>query len=66
MNQLDIKAYLRKLSTQGKLYYIPNKGNAGDALLALGTIMLFDELGIDYEICSPEPFDAQEKHIPYI
>lgn len=40
-------AELRELAAFGKdLRYVPNAGNAGDALIAAGTWQLFDELGL--------------------
>ena len=40
-----LKNYLNK-----KIIYIPNPGNAGDSLIALGTFFLFNSIGIDFEI----------------
>lgn len=55
----DIKNFLAKY--QGaKIKYIPNQGNAGDSLIGLATLQLFDELELDYEICKPtEVFEGQ-------
>lgn len=32
------------------IVYIPNPGNAGDSLIAMGTLQLFDKLGLNYVI----------------
>jgi hypothetical protein len=32
------------------IIYIPNPGNAGDSLIVLGTINIFDKLGLNYTI----------------
>jgi len=55
----DIKNFLAKY--QGaKIKYIPNQGNAGDSLIGLATLQVFDELELDYEICKPtEVFEGQ-------
>lgn len=36
------------------VYFVPNAGNAGDALIAYGTFALFDELGLHVELCQPD------------
>jgi exopolysaccharide biosynthesis predicted pyruvyltransferase EpsI len=47
--ELDLPGYL--LQHRNKhIIYIPNPGNAGDALIAHGTFKLFDRIGMDYEI----------------
>lgn len=33
-----------------EVIYIPNKGNAGDALIALGTFLFFDAIGLRYRV----------------
>lgn len=35
---------------QGEVLYIPNPGNAGDALIAAATYQVLDDLGINYLI----------------
>ena len=34
---------------QERIVYVPNPGNSGDALIALGTYLLFERLGLSYE-----------------
>lgn len=43
--RLDVSQYLNALTEQ-ELYFIPPPGNAGDAVIALGTYQLFARLGI--------------------
>ena len=45
----DIKNFLEKYKNK-KIIYIPNPGNAGDSLIAYGTIQTFDKIGLNYEI----------------
>jgi exopolysaccharide biosynthesis predicted pyruvyltransferase EpsI/GR25 family glycosyltransferase involved in LPS biosynthesis len=45
----DIKNFLEKYKNK-KIIYIPNPGNAGDSLIAYGTIQTFDKLGLNYDI----------------
>jgi exopolysaccharide biosynthesis predicted pyruvyltransferase EpsI len=49
MEKDSIIAFLKQY-TNKKIIYIPNPGNAGDSLIALGTINLFDSININYEI----------------
>jgi exopolysaccharide biosynthesis predicted pyruvyltransferase EpsI len=47
--ELDLPAFLKQLV--GKSFiYIPNPGNAGDALIMYGTLQLFERLGLSYTI----------------
>ena len=56
---VDIKNFLAKYQGK-KIKYVPNQGNAGDSFIALATLQVFDELGLDYEICKPtEVFEDQ-------
>lgn len=45
----DISPFLQKYKNR-RIIYIPNPGNAGDGLITHGTITLFDQLGMNYEI----------------
>ena len=47
----DIKDFLKKYIGR-KIKYIPNPGHAGDSLIALGTLSVFQELNLDFEICN--------------
>jgi len=46
-NSIDISNFLKSI---GDFIYVPNPGNGGDALIALGTYTLFDDLRLNYEI----------------
>jgi len=48
----DIRIFLKKYLGQ-EIIYIPNPGNAGDSLIAFGTIQIFNEIGLNYKIGSP-------------
>jgi len=64
--EFNIKEYLAKASQNQKLYLYPNPGNAGDALIALGTRHLFEELAINYEeVKDKKNFDPEDKIILY-
>jgi len=52
--RLDLKGFLAGLkSARQPLLFIPNSGNAGDALIGHATFQLFDQLGLDF-ICLPD------------
>jgi len=46
------------------VYYLPNRGNGGDALIASGTFQFFDENNIQYEIINNET-DLTNKIVVY-
>lgn len=41
--------FLKKYENKD-IIYIPNPGNAGDSLIAYGTITLFKKIGLNYKI----------------
>lgn len=47
---MNLEECLRNLPKNKKIYYMPNPGNAGDSLIAVGTFDLFDKLGIEVEV----------------
>ena len=47
--ELNMIDFLSKYKNK-KIYYKPNSGNGGDALIAEGTYQLMDKLGLNYEI----------------
>ena len=49
-SRVDMRAYLRRLGEEGVIYFKPNPGNAGDAMIAHATYQLFNELGLDYRL----------------
>lgn len=57
--EIDTKKYLSQFADK-EVVYIPNPGNAGDALIAYATLQIMQELGIRYKIHSPhELFDSK-------
>lgn len=49
MNLLNISDYLKAtVGADDELYYRPNPGNAGDALMATATFAMLDSLGVNY------------------
>lgn len=48
---MNIKNYLKQYCNN-KIYYMPNPGNGGDALIALSTFKLFRGLNLDVSIAS--------------
>ena len=48
----DIRIFLKKYLGK-EIIYIANPGNAGDSLIAFGTIQIFNEIGLNYKIGSP-------------
>jgi len=46
---MNIYDYLKTYSDE-IVYYCPNSGNGGDAIIAYGTYQIFNELGIKYKI----------------
>jgi exopolysaccharide biosynthesis predicted pyruvyltransferase EpsI len=52
-NQEDFESFLLELWKESNniIYYVPNEGNAGDALIASGMWCLFDKLNIKPIIC---------------
>ena len=49
MNEINIKEFLLRYKER-EIIWIPNVGNAGDSLIAYGTLQVFDELGLNYII----------------
>ena len=47
----DIRIFLSNYLNQ-EIIYIPNPGNAGDSLIAFGTIQIFNELGLNWKMGS--------------
>lgn len=45
----DIRIILSNYVNQ-EIIYIPNPGNAGDSLIAFGTIQIFDDLGLNWKM----------------
>ena len=47
----DIRIFLSNYLNQ-EIIYIPNPGNAGDSLIAFGTIQIFNEVGLNWKMGS--------------
>lgn len=62
---MNTKEFFSRLPTSEVIYYRSNPGNAGDALIAMGTFHLFDELGLKVEFIDPNNFDATGKTVVY-
>ncbi len=65
MASTDIRHYLNTLPRAETVYYYPNPGNAGDALIACATFQLFSELGIRYQKINLTEFDPAGKIVVY-
>ncbi len=61
----DIRHYLMTLPPAETVYYFPNPGNGGDALIASATFQLFGELGIRYQTIDLTEFDPARKIVVY-
>lgn len=56
-NLLDFLADLKKTTT-GRFYFRPNTGNAGDSIIAMGSMRILADCGIDYTfVTSKEEID---------
>ena len=62
-NNID-KQIKETLSALGEFYYIPNSGNAGDAIIACATYQYFEQNGFKYHIIDKEniPEDFGKKN----
>jgi len=66
MEETPIVQYLKSWPFQGKIYYFPNPGSAGDSIIAQATFTLFKELGIDYSVIPvSQSFDPVGKTVVY-
>ncbi|MCP4005227.1 MAG: polysaccharide pyruvyl transferase family protein, partial [bacterium] len=63
MNRVSIPSYLKSLAAK-PLYYMPNGGNAGDALIAQATYQMLGDHQIEYEIVSPRD-DLTDQVVAY-
>ena len=59
VERLDMELFLADLQAERQaLLFIPNSGNAGDALIGHATFQIFDRLGLDYQcLIDYEDFD---------
>lgn len=50
-----------------RILYIPNPGNAGDSLIALGTVHLFNQLNLDWKLIDIDRLPQHPlHHFPYL
>jgi exopolysaccharide biosynthesis predicted pyruvyltransferase EpsI len=62
---LDIKTYLSHLDTSRPIYFYPNPGNAGDALISYSTYQLFKSMKIPYLQYHPEANNLDDSILIY-
>lgn len=62
--EIDIEDYL-KSEIAGPVSYIPNPGNAGDALIAAATYQVFDRLNIQYKLVRRDRSDYRGEFLIY-
>jgi exopolysaccharide biosynthesis predicted pyruvyltransferase EpsI len=60
-----VAAHLAELQGQGELYFYPNRGNAGDSLIACATFQLFERIGLTVHPIKEDGFDAAGKIVLY-
>lgn len=63
--RINLQQYLVGISNGEKIYFIPNRGNAGDSIIAAATYLLFDKLEIDYETVNLSTFNSNNKIVIY-
>lgn len=62
--EIQLKEYLLQFSKQ-PFVYVPNPGNAGDALIAAGTYQVFDELKLKYECLKRDLMNYDDRVVMY-
>lgn len=60
-----VEDYLTDLIGKGSLYFYPNRGNAGDSLIACATFQMFERIGIPFRLIEDPLFDARGKIVLY-
>jgi exopolysaccharide biosynthesis predicted pyruvyltransferase EpsI len=61
----EMSKYLASLPDNETYHYLPNPGNAGDALIAHATFQLLEELNINYRTIDHQNFDPSNKILIY-
>jgi exopolysaccharide biosynthesis predicted pyruvyltransferase EpsI len=66
-SRIDLPGILAELGQEPRPFlYVPNPGNAGDAMIAHATRQLFDRLGLDYEwVSDPRVCDPRNRVVVY-
>lgn len=62
---MQVKELLDSLPKNETVYYRANPGNAGDALIASGAFLLFEQAGLEVELINIKNFDATNKIVLY-
>jgi len=65
MLKSTIKQFLQSLPKNEIIFYRPNPGNGGDALIASGAFKLFRECGLNIKTLDEKSFDARDKIVIY-
>lgn len=60
-----LDALLRECALEGPVWYHPNPGNAGDALIAHATYALFDRLGVTWLPADGPEFVSEGRNVVY-
>lgn len=61
-----LESYIAALTDEGLVYFYPNRGNAGDSVIACATYRLFDRLGVAYTTIEDwRNFSSSDKLIVY-
>jgi len=61
---VSVEEFLQALPREELLYH-PNRGNAGDALIAIATCQLFRRLGVRFRLMPTEQFDGTGRVVLY-
>ncbi|MEI6211401.1 MAG: polysaccharide pyruvyl transferase family protein [bacterium] len=62
---IQIEDYLRELAREREIVFLPNGGNAGDAMIACATYQLFQNAGITFTLFDAARFDPTDKVLIY-
>lgn len=64
--KIEVAEVIRSVSGGREVHWIPNSGNAGDALIAAGTVHLFQDHGIECQVVEDtDRFDGTGKIVCY-
>lgn len=61
----SLASLLRECAQEGPIWYHPNPGNAGDALIAHATYAEFKRLGVEWRTADGPDFVADERNVVY-
>ena len=62
---LTVEEFFSQIPKDRTIYYRANPGNAGDALIATGALLLFEKLSLNVELINLNSFDAKGKIVVY-